>query len=320
MELTELQALIAEKPELAAGILPTVIETEAGKNFMRTKVETGVGEVIGEKTKSIYDRLDNDMFETLGERPERSDDGSKTKTYEKQKQLYLELAELRKTKDSLSKDEEVKRLNTEIENLKTDGAAKQVQEQFDTAKNVWMNEKTEMQKRLDNQSKSNDDFQKLSLINAGLSNIKFNPDVSDTFKNMALTNERQALLEKAVIREGKLVFLDESGKVELNTTTYEPIDVQGKLAQSAAIGEISLKEDNKGGNAATEFGKIETTSVEGKDAKKLKLVPGSIKTKTQFIEVTEKAFKDNGITRSNPDWKTLQDAAYKEHNVSALPD
>ncbi len=317
MELQEIQDAIKANPELVSGLLPTIIESEAGKKLVSNKVTAEVDTVITEKIADIHKRYDEDMFELLGERPERSDDGSKEKTYQKIKSLYGELKDLRGQKDSLSKDAEVKRLNDQIELLKTDNGSKQYLDQIETMKTTFQQKESEYQKAINNAKLENETFQKTTFINDALSKIKFDPDVKDSIRNMVIDNEKQRLISSSELRDGKLVFVKD-GKVELDNTTFEPIDVKGKITSLESIRDISLQDEKKGGNAKPDV-KVETKIVEGKDAKTLKLTPGSFKTKSEFLDVSTKALTDAGITRRDPDWQRLTNEAYKEHNVSALP-
>ena len=321
MEVQQIIDAMKANPGLISGVLPTIIESEIGKKAINTEAETIANTKIADTVKSLHQKYDDDMFEILGERPERSDDGSKEKTYQKVKALYSELKDLRGQKDSLSKDAKVAELQAKITELSEgDGASKQIKDQFETAKKTWLAEKAELTTKLESQQTEQQKFQKSMLIDAELNNIKFDPNVTPSIQKMVIADARNQLVNNSELRDGKLVFLDGEGKVELNKTTYDPIDVHGKLTSLESIRDISLKdENNKGGNAKPNVPTIQTTTVEGKDAKKLNLSPGSFKTKAEFISVSEKAMLDAGITRRDPEWSKLQNEAYKEHEVSTLP-
>lgn len=317
MEAQEIIDAMKANPELISGVLPTVFESEAGKKLVNNKVTADVDAVITEKIAEIHKRYDEDMFELLGERPERSEDGSKEKTYQKIKSLYGELKGLRGQKDSLTKDAEVTRLNNQIEVLKTKDGSQEYRDQIETMKSTWLEKENEYKTKIDTSKKENESFQKTTLIDSELSNIKFDPDVKESIRKMVLNNEKQNLLAQSELRDGKLVFLKD-GKIELDKTTYEPIDVKGKITSLESIRDISLQDGKTGGQAQKDV-KVETKIVEGKDAKTLKLTPGSFKTKAEFLAVSEKAMTDAGITRRDPDWTKLQNEAYKEHKISDLP-
>lgn len=320
MEAQEIIDAITNNPELISGVMPTIIGTEMGKKVINTEAETIANEKIAEKVKSIHQQYDDDMAEILGERPDRSDDGTKEKTYQKVKSLYSELKDLRGQKESLSKDTKVAELEAKIEELSNgDGASKQIKDQFETAKKSWLAEKAELTTKLESQKGEQQKFQKSMLIDKELNNIKFDPNVTPSIQKMVINDARNQLVQNSELRDGKLVFLDADGKVELNKSTYDPIDVHGKLTSLESIRDISLKDEHKGGNAKTTVPTIQTTTVEGKDAKKLNLPTGSFKSKAEFVQVSEKAMLDAGITRRDPEWRKLQDEAYKEHDVSKLP-
>lgn len=324
MELTKEQIIeaVTAKPELVGEILPTIQENDAIKGLITNKADVIYKEKIGEEVKNIYGQFDNDAFSIIGEKPEVDENGRAVqKTYDFYKQKLAELKELREQKGSLTKDAEVQRLTAEVERLKTEGGAKHVQEVFDTAKQAWETEKTAFQQQLEEARNQGVDFQKKTAISSAVRELKFNPDVPESLRKMAIATAERQLVANSKIEDGKLVFLDENGKVAIDQTKYEPMTAIQMLNQMDAIKDISLKvDDPKGGGAKpTINGQIQTTTVEGKDTKKLVLPAGSFKTKAEFQEVAEKALLDAGISRRHPDFTKLKDQAYIELKVSELP-
>lgn len=323
MEITQEQIIeaIKGKPDLVKGILPTIQTSESFTTLLNNRADVLYKEKIGDEVKKIHSQYDKDMFEILGEQPGVNEDGSKQKSYEKLKSLLVDYKSLREKKDSLTKDAELKALQDQIAKLKTEGGAKHVQEVFDQAKATWEQQKSDYESKITDANKANEDFQKKSVIAQALSGIKFNPDVSDTVRNVLVQQEEQRLLQNSKIENGKVIFLDSEGKVAIDPATHSPMDASQMISTSDVIKEISLKSDNnKGGGAQPEIkGSIVTTTVEGKDTKKLNIPQGSFKSRSEFIEVAEKALLDSGLTRRDPDWDKLKTAAYKELKVSELP-
>lgn len=321
MEITQEQIIEALKknPAFIGGILPTIQESEVVKKMVNTKATAIYEAKIDDKVKEIHTQYDNDLFEILGERPGQKD-GAKQKTYDKLKEVYTELKKLRDTKDSLNKDAEVAKLKGEIETLKSEGGGKQIQEMFDQAKLKWDALETEYKDKLSNLESSQETYMKEGPINEALSKITFTPETPESVKKMVLDSARQQLVSSSELRDGKLVFVDKDGKVVLNSK-YDPIDAFEQVMSLEAVKDISLKKDDpKGGGADPKIeGGIITTSVEGKDVKKLNIQPGSFKSKSEFITVSEKALTDAGFTMRDKEWDELKNQAYADHNVKDLP-
>jgi len=324
MEINETIIIEAIKanPALVQGVLPTIAETEIGKTFLENKSKSIYESKIGEEVKKIHDLYDNDIFETLGVRAGTKEDGSKEKTYEFAKKLFTELKELKGQKDSLSKDAKVQELQTTIETLKKEGGGKFIQETFDQAKQTWLQEKQGFISEIEKSKLENETFQKKTAIQSAINGIKFNPDTSESIKRMVLDNVQNELINNSKFENGVLVFLDKEGKVSIDPTSYKPKDAFQVLLGMDTIKDIALKSDKDksgGGADKTIIGSIQTMTVEGKDSKKLILPEGSVKTKSQFIEVAEKALIDSGITRDNKLWDELKNKAYIELNVKEMP-
>jgi len=321
MEITkeQINEAIQKDPTLVESILPTIIETEKAKELITSKADLIFQEKIGEEVKKIHNQYDDDVFSVLGERAGTGDDGQKLKTYDFLKLKYKELKDLKEQKDSLTKDAKVVELQNEIDKLKTDGGAKHVQSIFDQARQNWETEKTTYLQQIEDSKKENETFMKSTEIKSAISRLKFNPDTPDSIKQMVISNVESQLLKESKIEEGKLVFVDQHNKplVGQDHKIKSAFDV---LMSLDAIKDITTSEEKGGGGAKTEIhGSIQTTNVEGKDTKKLILPEGSFKSKVEFINVSEKALMDSGITRKDPEWDRLKNEAYLEYKVSELP-
>lgn len=320
MEAQQIIDAIKETPALVVGILPTIQETDAFKTLFDNKVDVEYKAKIHDEVKKIHEQYDNDMFEILGVRPDVVD-GKKQKTYDKLKELLTDYKGLLGKKDSLTKEAEVLRLQGEIDKLKKEGGAKHVQEVFDKAKKAWEEKESEYNNTIKDLESGSTVFKKEVEIGKAIQGLKLNPDTPDSIKTMAINAAKAELIKNSEFRDGKLVFLDDKGEPIIDTATYQVMSPEGMLANVAAIKDISLKDDSKpGGGADPKIeGSIITSTIEGKEVKKLNLVAGSFTTKAEFADMTEKAMLAQGITRSDPDWQTLQNAAYKEYDVSKLP-
>lgn len=301
-------------------LMPLITETEGVKTIVTNKAEAIYKDRIDDEVKKIHTQYDDDMFDILGERP-GSKDGTKQKTYDKMKELLTDLKELRGKKDSLTKEAEVQRLQGEIEKLKKEGGASHVQAIFDQAKLDWEKKENDYKEQIANSSKSNEDYKKRTEIQTGIQQIKFNPDTPESVKKMIIENVEKSLIESSKFENGKLIFVDKDGKPLLNSK-YEPKSPTEMLMSLDAIKDIALKaDDNKGGGGADPKieGSIQTTSVDGKDTKKLILQEGSFKTKNEFQTVANKALMDAGISKSDENYLLLMDQAYKDYKVAELP-
>lgn len=323
MEITFEQIIEAIKKDatIVGKLLPAIQEDNAFKTLIENRANVIFKEKIDEEVRKIHSQYDEDIFTILGERAGTGDDGQKQKTYDLAKKLYKELDELRKQKDSLSKDEAVKKLESEIQRLKTEGGGKHVQEIFDAAKAQWESEKTSLLDQITKGKSENESFRKQTEIKTAIGRLKLSPDVPESVKKMVLENVEKQLVSASKFEDGKLIFLGEDGKPLIDSTNYQPKEAFQVLADLDAIKDISLKENGGGGGGASTkiIGSIQTTKVEGKDTKKLILPEGSFKNQSEFIKAAEKALLDSGITRNDKDWDKLKNEAFVEHKVDTLP-
>lgn len=301
-------------------ILPSITESELVTSLIANKADAEYKSKIEEEVRTMYGKADDDMFGILGERPGSKDNGSKQKTYEKQKELYSELKGLREKEQSLTVDARVIELNSKIETLKKDGGGSHVQAVFDQAKDDWKEEKEGYLKTISDASTNNDSFKKRTEIASAMREIKFNPDVTESIKKMVLDNVEKELIQNSKFENDKLVYLKADGKPALNAEFKEKSTLE-MLKSNEAIKDISLKSENKRGGGAdtTIVGSIHTTSVEGNDTKKLVLPEGSFKSKTEFGIEADKALFASGLTKRDGDFDKLKNQAYKEYKVADMP-
>jgi hypothetical protein len=301
--------------------LPLLTEIEPIQNIVSNKAEMIYKDKIDDEVKNIHSQYDNDMFSILGERPGQTDDGQKEKTYAKTKQLFAELKDLRSQKDSLTKDAKVAELTSQIEELKKSGGAKHVQDVFDQAKADWTGRETELKNQIKEATTNNLDFKKRSVIQSAIQQIKFNPDTPESIKKLVISQAESQLIKNSKFEGDQFIVLKDDGKPSLNSK-YEPKSAFEALMTFDGIKDIALKaDDKKGGGGADPIikGSIQTTSVDGKDTKKLIIPEGSFETKLEFQKVADQALINSGISKSSEDYVRLKDQAYKDLNVSELP-
>lgn len=312
---------VLKTDEFKNDLLPLFTKSETIESLISKRADATYKEKIDEEVKNIHSQYDNDIFSILGERPGQKDDGSKEKTYEFVKRIAGRLKDLEGIKDSLNKDAEVARLNGVIEDMKANGDGARIQKLFDDAKSQWTDERSNLLQKIEAGQKSQTDFQKTLAIDSAINNLKFDPNLSESVKNMILKNVKADLIKNSKFEEGKLYFLTEDGKTAMNKTTWEAMTASEVLESMEAIKDITVKDGSqKGGGAdVTIKGSLKITSVEGKNTKSLILPEGLITTKVKFDEEVTKTLIASGIERGSNEWKELRSKAYKEYNVAKLP-
>lgn len=312
---------IGSKPELVEQILPNLVELEPVKKTIENKANLIYQEKFDSEIKNVHSRYDQDVLEILGEAPGTKEDGAKEKTYELTKRLFSELKDLRNQKDSLSKDEKVKELQSQIAKLQNEGGGKHVQEMFDQARQEWITKETEYKSKLSEAMNQTTNFQKTSEIESAFAKLKFDAKVPDSLKKMVIDNVKKQLVSNSKIEEGKLIFLDNDGKPMVDSVKYEPKDAFQVLSSIEAIKDILEKEPTKGGGASTDInGNIHTiTGTDGKSSQKLVFENTTFKTRLEFTAECEKALNNAGITIRDPRWNDLKTQAYNEYKIAELP-
>lgn len=303
---------------LMQGITTHITSSEAGKTIIENRANQIYEQKIGEKTSELHGLYDNDIFEVLGEKPGTNTEGQKMKTYEFNKQLLTELKGLREKAASLNKEDEVVRLNTEIERLKKEGGGAHWQQTFNTEQEKW---KTERQGFLDKIKGLEDGAYSSSVTNQienGYAGLKINPDVPKAAVDAMYGAIKADMIKNSKKNGEKVVFLDKDGNV-ITGEDHAPLDAKGVLQKRMA--DVLLKDQVPGGEAQEQIqGSIKTVKVEGKDDQKsLVLTAGSFKTRVEFMKVAGDALRKEGITKSNPDFQKLMDKAYSDYEVNKLP-
>ncbi len=318
MDLQQITEALNGNAELLTGVTNHILDSDKGREIITNRAENIYQERIGTEVSEIHKRYDDDMFAALGERPGTLEDGGKQKTYDKIKSLYTELADLRKKKDSLSKDAKVLELTQQIEDLKKNGPGAHWEQTFKAEQGKWKTEREALVERAESAETKIVTFQKRTDIEAGLRDLKFNEDVPEAARKALVNTVVAGLVQNSKIEGDKIIYLDENG-AQINDNEYKPMSASGILKDR--LKDILKNENTDGGGGAptTVTGSIETTSVDGKDVKQLKLQEGSFKTKTEFLTIAEEALLKSGVTRGSANWDKLKNEAYNRYNVSKLP-
>lgn len=321
MELEQIIDALQKDSNLVESLIPELDKIEAGKKILENRTNVEVEKKIGERVKTIYDQIDNDVFSILGEKPGTDENGQKKeKTYDFIKRQISEFKSLKDKATELEKDPIISKLKQDLEKAKSEGSGALIKQELETAKQQWLQREEELKNQLATKDSDLVNFKKNQEIELGIATLKFNPDIPKSVVDIAVNSAKTKMLNSSEIREGKLVFLDESKNVKLGQK-YEPMTPIEFIESLEEVKDILLKDGKKGGGADKEIkGHIETKKVEGKDDEIRLIIPeGAIKTKQQFIEVTEKLLLEEGITRTDKRWQILIDNAYKDLEVAKMP-
>lgn len=290
------------------------------QTLLNNKAEALYSTKIGTEIKKVHDQYDADILSILNQSPGTNEDGSKQKSYDHIKQIATELKELRAKAESLITDAEVRRLTEELEKAKKGGNNEVMEKQI-----------TELRTKLETQDKTFKDqikvketeletFKKQTLIDSGLRDLKFNPDVDDELKKMVLDNVTNNLTKGCKFGEnGELIFVDDKGEPILNET-QNVASVSDMISKNGALSSILLKTvpqgggapDNPGGKSGTRIVKIKGQDVNG-------VTLNGFKTQTEFNDLLEKSLIGLGHDRTSEAWRVLETEAYETYKVDSLP-
>jgi len=303
---------------LADKLSDNLLSTDKFKTVIENKATTIYQEKIGEEVSKIHKQYDEDAFSIIGERPGVLEGGKKQKTYDFLKDKLKELADLRKQKDSLTKDAKVKELEAQIETLKAEGGGKHWEQTFETEKAKWLKEREELETKAKEASEGLLKYQKEMDIQSGLANIQLDETIPEMARKALIDNVKNQLIQRSKIVDGKVVYLDEKGAI-IQNKEYAPASA-GEILQTQ-LKDVLKKDGNQGGGGADPdlTGKINVTNKDGKNVKRLNLPIATIKTKSDFVETVEETLLKSGVVRGSDDWKELYNEAYERYQVDKMP-
>lgn len=77
MQLEQIIDALQKDSNLVESLIPELDKIEAGKKILENRTNFEVEKKIGERVKTIYDQIDNDVFSILGEKPGTDENGQK---------------------------------------------------------------------------------------------------------------------------------------------------------------------------------------------------------------------------------------------------
>lgn len=322
MEAKEITTAIETNPELlkelVPDLMPKILETDKGKEIITNRAESIYQEKITGEVSKIHSQYDSDMETILGEKPSTLEDGTKEKTYDKIKGLYTELKTLREQKESLSKDNAIKALNDQIEELKKNGGGSHWEKTFNTEKEKWTTERNSLNERLKNAETQQTVFQKKTDIESALRGFKWREDVPESARKALINVAVDQMVKQSKIENGRVIYLDDNG-AQINDVEYKAESAKGVLMRS--LKDIIHNENRGGGGGAPTIlnGSLEKSTIDGIEVQKLILNDKLFSTKTEFLKVAEKALLESGIGRHDSEWDQIKNDAYKRYNVEKMP-
>lgn len=259
MQLEQIIDALQKDSNLVESLIPELDKIEAGKKILENRTNFEVEKKIGERVKTIYDQIDNDVFSILGEKPGTDENGQKKeKTYDFIKRQISEFKSLKDKATELEKDPIISKLKQDLEKAKSDGSGALIKQELETAKQQWLKREEELKNQLATKDSDLVNFKKNQEIELGIATLKFNPDIPKSVVDIAVNSAKTKMLNSSEIREGKLVFLDESKNVKLGQK-YEPMTPIEFIESLEEVKDILLKDGKKGGGADKEIkGHIET--------------------------------------------------------------
>lgn len=298
MKIEEITEHLGADKEALQGVLTFVKDTEEGKELLRNHANAHFEEHLKPKIKEVYDRLDNDMQESLGE---RKPDG--VKSYE-----FL--------KDRLS---ELKKLRTEVGALKENqGSNDKVhywKEKYETSLQQFGEEKNSLQKAIDDLKQSQSKSIIRNWLKDGLSGLEFSVPKEAVEAMIQLHTDKA--IKNAQIIDDNIVLHNEDGSIYRNTE-YKPISAK-EYWQQKLNSVIKVKSNGGGSAPVNNRGNIVTVGQGEAATQKLVLDKSTFSTKHQFYESASKTLIAQGVAKDSEEWNSLIDEARKEYQVSELP-
>lgn len=303
-------------PELLTELTPMVLESEKGKQIIQNKADVIYKDKIADEVSRIHKQYDADIYEVLGVKKGFDEEGKKIKTYEFNKSLLKDYKALKERESSLNNDVKIKELNAEIEQLKLNGGGKHWEQTFNTEKQKWQTQIEDYKKQVSELQKQSYNSKIETDIRTGMSELNFNPDIPKPAIEALVNNVSNRLKQHSKIEEGKIIYLNENGTV-IHNNEYKPESAKGILQKE--LQDVLLKPGTPGGGATTDLkGRIETSTVEGKDQKQL-ILKGGFKSHSDFTQQAEQALANENISTEHDDYYTLLDEAYVRYGIDNLP-
>jgi hypothetical protein len=173
---------------------------EEDETLQKNILENGVSAKIGDRISEIHSQYDNDIFTITGQKKEPHE-----KTYEFNKKV---LTQLTQEKERLT---ELKAKFAELEKTKGKGDDNLAKE-LDQVKTQALKAQEDYEKQIKELQSASTSQQKGYAIDGAIAGMKFNDNIPESVRKSYIEKVRESLITKSEIKEGKLVFMDESGK------------------------------------------------------------------------------------------------------------
>ncbi len=290
--------------------------TKEGEEILNNFHKAEWEKKIGAETEKIYTGIDNDIFEATGKRK-----ANNQRTFDFVKEIAKEYKTLLEGSKG-DKDKIIADLQKKIEETEKGGVQnefyKKLYEQVladAAAKEKELNEKLTAK---ENEAKITSVKGDLMQGRAGLIFIKGLPQQAI---DAMIKAEEEGILPHAKIVDGKVIYHNEKGEPLLNKQ-YQPITSKEIWAQKLeAVMDKGTPDPKKAGGGAptTVETKVVTTGEGDNSKKKLVLDKTKFSTRFEFVKAAEKGLTESGFIVGSKEANALQDEAYKEYEVGALP-
>lgn len=321
MTLQDIIQALSGNADLNKQLAVHMASTNDGQELLNNHFKAEWDKKIGEEISKIHNSYDNDIFEVLGERKEAN-----VKSYDFVKSLVGELKELR-GKGEGKQDAKIKELESKLVEAQKGGQLGEHWKKIhDEAVVKFKEQEANFKEQLESKEKEFLQANVQSDLNIGRSGIKFMDAIPEEAINAMVSTQQSKILSNAQIIDGKVVYHKEDGTPWMNAE-YKPISAKEIWIEK--LGTIIKKEDSIPGGGANpnpsggtppngSNSSIVTVGEGDKATKKLVLDKDKFSTKVEFNEYATKTLQKQGISRTDKDFNSLLDGAYKEYGISEL--
>jgi hypothetical protein len=316
MDATAVIEAINGNESIFEAVKDNLLQNDKFKEVVENKASLIYQTKISDEVSKIHSSYDVDIETILGEKPKVNSDGTKQKTYEKNKELLTELSELRKIKNDLSVDSEIKRLKAENEKLINGGQATHWQKSYEEHSQIWNAKETALQKELDGMKEKFTQNTIKAPIQDALMKLSFNEAIPEVARKAMVDSVTNLLIKGAKIENDKVSFYDENN-VLIVDNEFKANSAENIL--KTRLKEI-LKDNNQAGGGAppSVSGGLVSKNVDGNDVKTL-IISKPFDTKVAFNKELETILKENNVVRNSKEWNDLSVEAFTRYGVSKLP-
>jgi len=311
MTLEEIQAAMNENPELAAQVAEVAVQTDKGKEILSNHAKNYFDEKIGEHMSNHYNKLDEEIHKLTGKMKPKN-----VKSYE---HVYSVIEELKNAQGS-GDSEKVKELEDKLkeakEKLKSGGDGEGFyKKELETLRTQTEQEKSELQKKIENLNGQIISTKVESDIRKGLSGITFNKSIPTESRERLIDIEVEKLIKTAKVEEdGTIVYTDENGNMIKNNDHSRANGAQAIKGRLASLKLLDVKAP--GGTDGAGGGNKGGSGDNGIEIGDL----SSFKTQAEIDDTLNKALLKKGVAIGSEEYNKTIDDFYKENPAaSELP-